>query len=326
MTEKPNEKRFDQLRDEAWEKGAVTGNGVDVAGGPIPRRPGYYGQPVVKPPVWTWEIPLYFFIGGLAGMSALIAAAAAVFHQLPLVRSAMWLAALGAVIGPLLLTLDLGRPRLFSNMLRVFKPQSAMSVGAWVLVFFGACAIPGLTAVELYRLHPFGHGADAVLRIVAAMLIAGSAVIGTVLATYTGVLLGATAIPAWFLHRRVLPIHFGIAGLGSASAALELLGHRSPALNALGFFAAGVRLLLTIWLTIDRHGVADRACHHGISAWLIRLGGILTGPFSLISRILGLTPLAGIFFLVGALVSRFGWLAAGKVSGRDPEAVFAAQG
>jgi hypothetical protein len=28
---------------------------------------------------------------------------------------------------------------------------------------------------------------------------------------------------------------------------------------------------------------------------------------------------------LGALVSRFGWIAVGKVSGRDPEAVFAAE-
>ena len=36
-------------------------------------------------------------------------------------------------------------------------------------------------------------------------------------------------------------------------------------------------------------------------------------------------PLAAISFLLGALVSRFGWIAVGKISGRDPEAVFAAQ-
>ena len=27
----------------------------------------YYGQPVIKEPVWTFEIPTYFFVGGLAG-------------------------------------------------------------------------------------------------------------------------------------------------------------------------------------------------------------------------------------------------------------------
>lgn len=62
----PNEQRLDQLREQAWNKGVVEGRGVDVACGPIPRRPGYYGEPVVKPPVWTWEIPLYLFVGGLS--------------------------------------------------------------------------------------------------------------------------------------------------------------------------------------------------------------------------------------------------------------------
>jgi hypothetical protein len=106
---------------------------------------------------------------------------------------------------------------------------------------------------------------------------------------------------------------------------LELLGHRIPALNALGFFAAGAETILMIWLTVDRHGSADAACHHGVAGWLIRLGELFSGPTSLILRFLGLAPVAGICFLIGALVSRFGWLAAGKVSGRDPESVFAAQ-
>ena len=37
--------------------------------------PGYYGQPIVKPPVWTWQIGLYLFVGGTAGMSGVIALA-----------------------------------------------------------------------------------------------------------------------------------------------------------------------------------------------------------------------------------------------------------
>jgi hypothetical protein len=36
----------------------------------------YYGRPVIKPPVWTWEIPTYFFTGGLGGASATLALAA----------------------------------------------------------------------------------------------------------------------------------------------------------------------------------------------------------------------------------------------------------
>jgi hypothetical protein len=39
----------------------------------------------------------------------------------------------------------------------------------------------------------------------------------------------------------------------------------------------------------------------------------------------GQTPFAAISFLIGALASRFGWIAVGKVSGAAPEAVFAAE-
>ena len=155
----PNESRLDQLREEAWAKSAVTGRGVDVAGGPIPRKPGYYGQPVVRPPVWTWEIPIYFFVGGLGGMSAVIALGALLFHHFGVARTAMWVAAVASVLSPILLILDLGRPRLFIHMLRVFKPQSAMSMGSWILTAFGMCVVPGLIALELQTFQLFS-GAD----------------------------------------------------------------------------------------------------------------------------------------------------------------------
>src|SRR5437667_7335923 len=118
-TNSPSEKRLEEMREQAWKEGVVAGKGVDVAGGPIPRKPGYYGQPVVKPPVWTWEVPLYFFMGGLAGMSAVIASGAVIFHHTDLARAAMWLAAIaGAVLSPVLLIMDLGRPRLFPHLPR----------------------------------------------------------------------------------------------------------------------------------------------------------------------------------------------------------------
>ena len=320
-----DEQRLEQLREQAWKEGVVPGKGVDVAGGPIPRRPGYYGEPVLKPPVWTWEIPVYFFVGGLSGMAALIASVGLIFHRSDLARTAMWLAAVGAMLSPILLTMDLGRPRLFLNMLRVFKYRSPMSVGAWIVFVFGACAIPGVIAVELYARHIFGGGIDQFLKILAGLLVAGSAFWGMLLATYTGVLLGATAIPAWFLHRVFLPIHFGTAGLGSAAALLELLGDRVAPLNALGFLAAAIQTTLWIWLEIDKHGAADRALHEARSGWLIRVGEILIGPLSLILRLTNLVPFAGIAFLLGALISRFGWISAGKVCACDPEAVFASQ-
>ena len=71
--------------------------------------------------------------------------------------------------------------------------------------------------------------------------------------------------------------------------------------------------------------MADRAIHEHGSGWLIRIGEILNGPLALVLRLFGLVPFAAISFLTGSLISRVGWIAVGKVSGSDPEAVFASQ-
>jgi len=106
---------------------------------------------------------------------------------------------------------------------------------------------------------------------------------------------------------------------------LELLGHRIPALNFVGFYAAGVETALLIWLSIDKHGKADRAIHEHGSGWVIRIGEVLNGPLAIVLRLFSLVPFAAVSFLLGALISRFGWIAVGKVSGSDPESVFAAE-
>lgn len=326
-----SEDRLDALREEARRNGAVGGRGVDVSGGPIPRqpqpaKPGYAGEPVVRPPVWTWEIPLYFFIGGTAGMAATVGCAAWLFGRVDIAEAAFWIAAIGAFISPVLLIMDLGRPLMFYNMLRVFKIRSPMSMGAWILSAFGAHIVPGLVAFELATHQVFGLGIlHRLIVVVAVLAVAGAGFWGLLLATYTGVLIGATVIPAWFLHRSSLPIHFGIVGLGSAVSCLELLGHRSPELAALGFFVAGTETVLWLLLESHRHGAADRSVHSGTSGWIIRIADLCTGPIALILRLCGLIPFSAISFVIGGLLSRFGWIEAGRACGRDPEAVFASQ-
>ena len=195
--------------------------GAPVPGGPIrPARsrhgPGYYGQPIVKPPVWTWQIGLYLFVGGTAGMSGVIALAASRDRRQPsaFVRAALGVACRRRADLALPADLGLGRPARFLYMLRVFKWRSAMSMGVWTLVVFSgfadaafvleSAAVPLITrGVPPLRHHTFG-----------ATLVIGAAGSGAVLATYTGVLLGATVIPAWSSHHRLLPFHFGLVALG----------------------------------------------------------------------------------------------------------------
>lgn len=321
--------RLDELRNEAARNGTVSSRGVDVSGGPLPAAPadgqgaaaGYHGLPLLKPPVWTWEIPLYFFVGGLGGMAAVLALAAwAIGDARDLATDAAWLAfAAGGIVSPLLLVADLGRPRRFLNMLRVLKPQSAMSVGAWVLTAFGACAVVGAGCAEWYR-----QTGAATASVLTWLALVPAALLGAVLATYTGVLIGATAVPAWQKHHRVLPVHFGVAGLGSAAAALELLGHPADPLHLIGIAAAAGETVVGLIVELTRHGAADRALRTGRAHLLLRAPGLLAGPGSLALRLVGLPAAAAIAFLVGALVMRFGWLDAGRRSATDPEAALAA--
>ncbi len=338
------EQRLEELRREAHAKGRVDGRGVDVMGGPIPvngppnkpntrigasednaGKSGYFGMPALKPPVWTWEIPLYFFIGGAAGMAAVIAMATIFLSHMEITRPAMWIAAVGGVLTPVLLIMDLGRPLLFFNMLRIFKPQSAMSMGVYILTPFGIAAIPGALATELYARHLVPEGMWTTLLFWAVGgLVTISGLSGMLLATYTGVLIGATAVPAWHTHRVMLPLHFGIAGLGSAAGILELLGYRIPALNAISWLAIGIETIL--WLVLfKKHGAADRAVHEGVSGRMLKTAEVFTGPLSLVLMAFGLVPFAAGTFIVGAFVSRFGWVMAGKASAKDPAAAFAAQ-
>ncbi|HUF24374.1 MAG TPA: NrfD/PsrC family molybdoenzyme membrane anchor subunit [Vicinamibacterales bacterium] len=260
----------------------------------------YRDTPLLKPPVWTWEVPVYFFIGGAAGVAAVIAAAAQ-FSGLalePLARDAKWIAVIGALISPLLLISDLGRPARFLNMLRVFKPQSPMSVGVWTLVVFSNAAIVALL--------PLGMLADAATLVAAAT--------GSILATYTGVLIGATAIPVWARNVDILPIHFGASGLGAAVSILELLGHRTAAMNALGILAATVEMLIIFALV--RRGSSSGALMHGAE--------VLSGPMVLVLRIAavsmpGLQLPAAACAIAGSLMTRFAWIDAGRRSAYSKE-------
>jgi polysulfide reductase-like protein len=324
------EDRLDTLREEARRTGRVAEAGIPIAGGPIPRDaaslPGYYGQGIVKPPVWTWQIGLYLFVGGTAGMSGVLALASLVTGQsVGLVRAALGVALAGALISPILLVWDLGRPTRFLNMLRVFKWRSAMSMGVWTLVLFSSLTGAAFVMVAARDYLMTSGISAALMGGLAFALVAGTALSGVILATYTGVLLGATAVPAWSAHHRLLPFHFGIVGLGSAAAVLELLGFRIAPLNAIGLTVASMETLVGAWIEFGRHGATARAIHEGTSGRLLRAAGLLTAPVPLILRLSGWVPLAAVCFLCGAVLSRYGWLFAGRISAHDPQETVATQ-
>lgn len=271
----------------------------------------YYDLPLLKPPVWTWEVPTYFFVGGAAGAAAVLAAAAQIAGaDEELVRDARRIAAIGATLSAPLLIADLGRPERFLNMLRVFKPQSPMSVGAWTVAAFGGASSMAALADVVRR------NTNLPVKTVGDISAAVSAAAGLVMATYTGVLLGVTAIPVWKEHVRLLPIHFGASALGSAVSLLQLRGHCDPALNALALGVAIFETVAAIALETgnDRISAPLRESRSGT---LTRLGSVLSGPIPLFMRLMGSRKGAAVATLAGSLVTRFAWVEAGKASARD---------
>ena len=241
----------------------------------------YYDLPLLKPPVWTWEVPVYFFAGGAAGAAAVLGVAAQLTGgDEELVRDARWIALIGSAVSAPLLIADLGRPERFLNMLRVFKPQSPMSVGVWTLAAFG-----GATAGAV--LLPFKPLRDL------SALFAGAT--GLVMATYTGVLLGVSAIPVWKEHAGFLPVHFGTSALGSAVSLLELRGHRNDALRSLGLAAA------TFETAVLENGSP-----------MLKIAGALSGPVPFLLRLFGKRRAAAAATLAGSLLTRIAWIEAGK--------------
>jgi formate-dependent nitrite reductase membrane component NrfD len=324
--EKATEARLDALRDEAARTGQVTATGITPSGSPLPRsgaEKGYYGNPLLKPPVWTWQVPLYFFAGGVAGAAASIAFVAhALGRDSSLVRAALWVALLGAVASSPLLIADLGRPSRFLNMLRVFKIQSPMSVGAWTLAFFSSAVALAVVCQEIVLR---GYSGDLLLALRWVAEAAG-ALAGLVLLSYTSVLLAVTAIPVWSENRRLLPLHFVASALGASAGVLELLGFLNPATNGMAFVAAAVETCLAV--SIEMRGRAvDAPLREGSVGWLIRVAGTLTGPLPLLLRIFfahafGVRRAASVCFILGALLSRYAWIAAGHVSSRDSKTLF----
>jgi hypothetical protein len=207
------------------------------------------------------------------------------------------------------------------NMLRVFKVQSPMSVGSWTLVAFSSSAAATLLLGEWERRT--GRKIP-VVREAAPVL---SMLSGLVLATYTGVLIGATAIPVWHENVSILPIHFGSSGLVAATSMLELRGHTNTSLNTLGIAASTLETVTGAALEL-RRSASSEPLRSGKAGWMMRTAGLLSGPLPLALRLLAmlgsrgrarkLRRAAAISSVAGSMVTRWAWMEAGKASASDP--------
>ncbi|MEW9532939.1 NrfD/PsrC family molybdoenzyme membrane anchor subunit [Microbispora sp. NPDC049125] len=274
----------------------------------------YYGQRVIKAPIWHEpHMPVYLYLGGVSGAASTMAAAGRFTGRPRLEMAARGAAFAGGTLGAAFLVAELGRPERFLNMLRVFKPTSPMSVGSWTLAAQG-----GLTAVSL------GSAVTGVLPLAgdAATLVSG--VTGPVMATYTAVLLADTAVPAWHEARRELPFLFAGSALASAAAAVMVATPRAQAGPIRALAAVGAVTEVLAGAVMERRlGLVGEPYRQGRAGRLMKASRVLTLGGGVLATVAGrsraLTALSAAALTAGALCTRFGVLAAGRASAADPK-------
>ena len=247
----------------------------------------------LKPPVWTPEIPVYFYVGGVAGASAGVGLLA----EPALARRAWGIAFAGSLVSPVLLISDLGVPSRFLNMLRMFKITSPMSVGSWVLAGFSAATAPA--ALHAVRPVPGGRAAQY-----------GAALLGLSLASYTAALLGATANPAWSSVRHELPFLFTASAAMSAGGALCMLTPLEHAAPARRLAVGGAAAELAISTAIE-HRLGVKRLMRTAEA-LTATGGALIAGRGARSRAAAIA--GGALLSAGALATRWAVYKAGPRS------------
>ena len=288
---------------------------------------------LLQSPHWPMLIDIYFFLGGLAGGAFVFATAAQILsprRHRDVIRAGYYLALVALMPCPLILIVDLGVPSRFLNMLMRFNIDSPMSMGAWALLGFSACAF---LAALFTLLEDLGraHSLSGMKRLVGVV---GSA-FGFFLAAYPGVLLGATARPLWIEGHALGALFLAVgASTGAAAMALilALMGRRAADQ------VASVRLMTVVALVVQILAVivfvasvqasgsvastsALRLLTDGQFAILFWGGAIVVGSVlplllglvGLRRRSLGLTALTSLLVLVGGFLVKYVIMAAGQV-------------
>ncbi len=201
-------------------------------------------NPLVDPQlsVWSWEIPVYLFLGGVVAGLMVLAGSAMLRTlrgddtrrffsvQTPLLAFVL------INVGMLALWLDLAHKLYVWRVFTTFELSSPMSWGSWVLIVVYAV----LLVSALYRLPEswpwlaarvpaVGRWADALAANARALraLAWGNVVLGVALGLYTGVLLNTmVARPLW--NSGILAPLFLFSGLSAGAAVLHLAGRFLP--------------------------------------------------------------------------------------------------
>jgi len=298
----------------------------------------YYGIPPIKRAHWTWQIPIYFWLGGIGAGTQLFATVAQLLGHTDeaLTRVSRYTVLFTMLVSPVLLIWDLGRPERFYNMMRILKLRSPMSTQSWSLLAFGN--LGGLIATR--QAAEDGLLGDNILsrlviRLVPARLLTVLVLpFGLFVGFNTGNLVSATSVPIWARNWMLMAPTFLASGLSTALSWLSLVLHlgrwgEAKTLRVLHRAEKAVILIeaALIGASLVRMSRWGKPLFSREVAPLFVGGTIIGGilaPFLLLSgeerRFKSM--LASVLALAGGLAFRFAIILAGRKSADDPEAYF----
>jgi formate-dependent nitrite reductase membrane component NrfD len=309
-------------------------------------RTSYYGIPAIHKPHWKWLIIVYFFVGGIAGASYVIANIANLFggaEARRITQAGRYISLAALIPSPILLILDLGRPERFYHMLWILKLRSPMSVGTWVLtIFSGFCGLSALIqAAEDGLLQRITFLNRLLLALPAKPIGALGSLFGFGMAGYTGILVAATAVPLWAKNYLLMGPLFLASAISNATAAITLVlslvrgtSHDTlKRLERLDMITVLVELGLLLAARANLGKIIARPLREGRLGQIYRWGVLgmgISAPLMLLSvaRLSGkLSPrlLAGLsstLVLIGGFLFRYVMVIGGRASADDPQAYY----
>ncbi len=302
-------------------------------------EPSYYNISLLQAPVWKWEIALYFWFGGISGGSYILGRMAERFgggKYRDLSTLASYISFASLLPSPPLLIYDLGDPRRFHHMLRVFKPSTPMSLGSWILSGYSLpCTAEAMRHFTLNRLTATQRKrfeTSAINQTITAVHDVAGVPLALGLAGYTGVLLSCASTPLWCRNTWIGPLFSSSAAATAASAvnlALDLTGAdlHGPSKRAIERIelAAHVTEAVTLIGFLKQSGPLARPLTHGgqkRNLWLTILGIVgaeLLKALPLHGRKKrAASILASLLSLAGGLALRWAFVYGGQESGGNP--------
>ncbi|MGN6544898.1 MAG: NrfD/PsrC family molybdoenzyme membrane anchor subunit [Aureliella sp.] len=228
-----------------------TGRALSVPARSPAAEPSYYDISMLQAPVWRWQIATYFFLGGLSTGAYVLSRAAARLggpQHKPIEKTGTWIAFLTMLPCPALLIDDLGDPKRFHHMLRVFKPSSPMNLGSFALTGYGAAATAA-AARRLLESKPNDQSSydsskgriedrrseetsraisrrpepnENALAYCLSFHDWAGVPMAVLVAGYTGVLLSCTSNPLWCKNKWIGPL-FSASAVSTGAEAVRLL-------------------------------------------------------------------------------------------------------